>query len=153
MTVNTPRAMFERLAFACFLALLVASIGLLGPGLLFSLHAGEFRPALLGVAGLLIFFAIRPFGYKHLHFREWEDSLEPVECDGAFALNPAHDARARHFAALIEGLENLRQRAAAGEADVWEVQALRHRAALLLAADPALRARFASELAGHPELG
>lgn len=152
MTLNTPRAMFERLAFGCFLALLVASIGLAALGAIFGLHGGDARPAVFGVAGLLVVLAVRPFGYKHLHFREWEDSLEPVDRGHAFAFDPVFGERAHAFAELLTALEALQLRIAAGEGDVWAVQRLRHDALAMLAEEPALREVFAIEIAEHPEL-
>jgi hypothetical protein len=152
MTLNTPRAMLERLAFGCFLALLVVSIGLTGLGAIFGLHSGDARPAILGVAGLLLVLAVRRLGYKHLHFGEWGDSLEPVDGGNAFELDPVLGERAHAFAEMLAALEALQQRIAVGEGDVWAVQRLRHDASVMLAAEPALREVFAAELAGHPEL-
>ena len=152
MTLNTPRAMLERLAFGCFLALLVISTGLTCLGAIFGLHGGDARPAVFGVAGLLLVLAVRPLGYKHLHFREWEDSFEPADGGHAFELDPVLGERARAFAEMLANLEALQQRIAAGEGDVWDVQRLRHDAAAMLAAEPALREVFAAELAAHPEL-
>lgn len=152
MTLNTPRAMFERLAFGCFLALLVVSMGLTGLGTIFGLSGGDARPAAFGVAGLLLVLALRPLGYKHLHFRDWADSLEPLESGSAFELDPVLAKHAQAFAKTLAALEAVQQRIAAGEGDVWAVQRLRHEASAMLAAEPALREVFATELAGHPEL-
>jgi hypothetical protein len=152
VTFNTPRAMLERFAFACFLTLLAVSMGLTGLGVIFSLHEGDVRPAIFGVAGLLLALALRPLGYRHLHFRQWEDSFDLADAGSVFDLDPALSERAQAFAATLANLETLRQQIAAGDADVWAVQQLRHDAAAMLAADPALREVFAAELAAHPEL-
>lgn len=152
MTVNTPRAMLERLAFACFLALLIASLALTGVGVVSVLHGGDAKPALLGLAGLALVFAVRPLGYKHLHFGKWQDSFELVELAHSIDHNPELGERAQAFAATLAELEALQARVATGEADVWTVQRLRHDAAAMLAAEPALREVFAAELAAHPEL-
>jgi hypothetical protein len=152
MTANSPRAILERLAFACFLALLIASMGLAGVGFIFGLHGGDARPALFGIAGLLLTLAVRPLGYKHLHFRKWEDSFEPVDGCGAFGPDPLLGERAQAFAEALANLETLQQQIAAGEADVWAVQQARHDVAAMLGAEPALREVFAAELASHPEL-
>lgn len=151
MTANTPRAILERLALACFIALLIASMGLMGLGLVFGLPGGDARPAIFGVAGLLLALAVRPFGYKHLHFRKWADSFEPAG-GGIFDLDPGRGERAQAFAEALAQLEALQRQIAAGDADVWTVQRLRHEIAAMLAADPGLRELFESELAAHPEL-
>ena len=145
MTLNTPRAMLERLAFGARTARHLD--GLTGLGAIFAARRTR-APSL--VSGLL--HVPPPLGYKHLHFREWEDSFEPAEGANAFELDPVLGKRAQTFAEMLASLETLQQRIAAGEGDVWAVQRLRHDASAMLAAEPALREVFAAELAGHPEL-
>jgi hypothetical protein len=152
MTVNSTRAILERLAYACFVALFVTSLGLTGTGILASLHGGDLRLAIFGFAGLALSLALRPLGYRHLHFGKWEDSLEFVDGGRTFELDPLLSERVQAFAGMLDQLETLQQSIAAGDADVWEVQRLRHAAAAMLAAEPALREVFAAELAAHPEL-
>jgi hypothetical protein len=153
MTINSPRAMLERLAFGFYLALIVGSCGLTGLGLIFGLVHGEVRPVCLGVAGLLLFAVIRPIGYRHLHFRDWEESFEPADGGNVLALSPEQQARGRELDELLRELDALERKRAAGEPDVWAVNQARRAAAGLLAADPALREVFAAELADRPELG
>lgn len=146
MTANSPRAMLERLAFAAFLALLIGSVGLLSVGLLFGVAGGDYRAAAFGLGGLLLFF-LRPLGYKHLHFRECEESIELAELR-ASTLSPAQEGRALALAEALNALADLQERGA----DIWAVQQMRHKASAMLADEPALREVFARELADHPEL-
>ena len=148
MTINKPRAILERLAFLCFLALFIGSCGLAGLGVIFGMH-GELRPVCLGAAGLMLFVALRPLGYKHLHFREWEDSFEPSDAQNAAAFDGDADRRAQELCELFVELARLKTQLATGGGDVWSVQAVRHQAAALVAHDPSLREAFAEELSEH----
>jgi hypothetical protein len=143
--------MFERLAFAFHLALLVAACGLTGLGLIFAVFMEEVRPLCVGLAGGALSRILHQHGYKVWNFRRWEESLEPSDRGQVLVLDPARAERANELARVLQALARIE----AGETprDVWEVQALRHRAGVLLQRDPALREDFAGELANYPEIG
>jgi hypothetical protein len=143
--------MLERLAFACHLALLVAACGLIGLGLIFAVFMDEVRPLCVGLAGSALSRILHQHGYRVWNFRRWEESFEPSDGRQSLVLDPARADRAHELARLLHELGALRENG--GRPDVWEVQALRQRAAVLLNDDPVLREDFAGELAKHPEIG
>lgn len=143
--------MFERLAFACHLALLVGACGLTGLGLIFAVFMDEVRPLCMGLAGGALSRILHQHGYRVWNFRRWEESLEASDGGQPFSLDPAQAQRASELSHVLRELAAIKENE--GSRDVWAVQELRHRAGVLLKSDPALREDFASELAKHPELG
>ena len=147
MELNTARGMLERLGFLFSLIRAGASGGRGGGGSIFALLLHEPRPLLYGLAGGLVLAVLRPYGYRHWHFRECEDSLEPVNPGPVMGLNEAALER------LLQALAALDAPDASGKRDVWTVQALRQQVNSLLARHPALRETCAESLSKHPDLG
>lgn len=153
MELNTARGMLERLGFLFYLILAVASCGLVGVGSIFALLLHEPRPLLYGLAGGLILAVLRQYGYRHWHFRECGDSLEPVSSGPVIGLDEAALEGAEELERLLNALAALDAPDASGKRDVWAVQALRQQVNSLLARDPALRETCAEALSKHPDLG
>lgn len=152
MPLNTARSMVERIGFLCYLLLFVGSCGVVGLGLIYLLHR-EPRPLLGGLAGLLIVTVVRDHGYRHWHFRQWEESCEPVDTTPAVILDETRLERVQELERVLQELGNLNSTDAAEGRDIWIVQDLRHRANALLARDPTLREACAESLVKHPDVG
>jgi hypothetical protein len=143
------RPVLERLAFAVYLFTFVGACGLIGLGLIFALMLEEVRPLCVGLAGGAFARLLQQHGYRVWHFARWEDSFEPSDAQADFGRDPVRSARLRELESVLRELED----GTTGDREVWEVQALRHRANALLAREPELRDVCASQLARHPELG
>ncbi len=153
MPLNGARSVLERIGFLCYLTLLVGSCGLVGLGLIFALLLHEPRPVLFGLAGVLVMALLRDYGYRHWHFRDWEDSFVPSDGAQVMVLDATGQDRAEELERLLRELTDLDQPDLTGNRDVWTVQELRHQANTLLAQDPELREICADALARHPEVG
>ncbi|MGB8170280.1 MAG: hypothetical protein WCF18_22450 [Chthoniobacteraceae bacterium] len=152
MPLNRARGVLERVAFLCYLALLIGSCGLVGLGLIFALHLREPRPVLYGLAGVIVVAVLREHGYRHWHFRDWEESFEPVDAGGV-VLDAAGLERVEEFERLLRELTAIEEGDAAQQRDIWAVQELRSQAKALLAQDPSLRETCAAALGRHPDVG
>lgn len=153
MPLNGARSVLERIGFLCYLTLVVGSSGLVGLGLIFALLLHEPRPVLFGLAGVLVMALLREHGYRHWHFRDWEESFAPSDRTQVMVLDATGQDRAEELEHLLRELTDLDQTRAGEKRDVWTVQELRHQANALLAQDPALREICADSLARHPEVG
>lgn len=153
MPLNAARSVLERIGFLCYLTLLVGSCGLVGLGLIFALLLHEPRPVLFGLAGVLVMAPLREYGYRHWHFRDWEESFTPSDRTQVMVLDATGQDRAEELERLLQKLTDLDQTRAGEKRDVWTVQELRHQANALLAQNPELREICADALARHPEVG
>lgn len=142
--------MFERLAFACHLTLLVGACGLTGLGLIFAVFMDEVRPLCVGLAGGALSRILHQHGYRAWNFRRWEESFEPSDGGQTLVLEPERAERAKELSRLLVELATIDE-SKTGR-DVWAVQELRQQAGALLKRDPALREDLADELAKHPEI-
>jgi hypothetical protein len=148
--MNTPRAMLERLAFVCWLALTSVSVGLLGMSPWLGREGvGLFLAA---AGGAILAWVLDDYGRRHLHFAECTAAFDFVEVPDIFNGGVPHLQRAENLRRLFDAWDDLAERRLRGEGDVWQVQSLRHEAEALLEADPQLRAEFEQELTRHPEL-
>lgn len=150
MTLHGPRAAFERFAYLCFLTLVIGSLAQTWLGLLNGFHSGDLWPALGGVGAMAFAALVRQYGYRHLHFRECEESFELAETH--LEEDSEHASRRRALHALLQELTLLERRRDTGEVDIWVIQEVRDRATMLLEHDPALGKDLAFELESHPEV-
>ena len=145
------RAIFERMAFVCYLGIVLGACGLVGLGLIFAVLLGEARPLCVGLAGGALARLLHEHGYRVWHFRKWEESFQPSDHGQAFMMDPVRAERVREMERLLGQLAALEENR--GQRDLWAVQDLRHRATALLVRDPVLRKEFAAELTRYPEIG
>lgn len=142
MTSSTTRPMLERLAYVCYLVLLISSIGVAWVGGMIGFETGNYTAMGLAIGGLAASRWLHVHGHAHWHFRECENSLQ-VAGGPELILRQEHEEQ---LAAEIEGLFTQLDR----EDDVWERGELRRAIAGRLASAPTLRDDFADQLAAHP---
>jgi hypothetical protein len=151
--LNPARTMLERLAYLGWLGLTASSIGVLGvtpwqhwpyPGL-FMLSGG--------LGGFILSRILNSVGRAWLHFAERAEEFDHAGANGFLPGTPEHEARANTLRQLFHQWEALDALRARGEADIWQVQAVRRQAESLLRADPQLRSEFMYEVSRRPELG
>ncbi len=149
--IRDLRPILERTAFVIYLGIFVVSCGLIGLGMIFAFLLHEVRPLCVGLAGGALARILQQHGYRVWNFARWEDTFEPSDAAAEFGEDAGCSAFAEKFERVLRDLEASEGGGASRE--VWAVQALRNQAKELLTAEPALRDRFASRLAHHPELG
>jgi hypothetical protein len=137
------RLILERLAYACYLVLLVGSIGFTWVGALTGLESGDYTAICLPLGGLALTRWLHLHGHAHWHFDDCREALDRLGAVGA--------ARSEHEEALAVEIAALLARLGAEE-DVWVRGRLRREIAAKLTAAPALRENFAQALAAHPGL-
>jgi hypothetical protein len=142
--LHPVRSILERLAYVCYLAVLVSSIGVTWLGWVVGVETGNYTAMCLALAGLGLSRWLHVQGYAHWHFQECEDSFDVQGEPGVMPQSEPEAIRAKEMAALLARMET--------EPDVWERGALRREIATRLAAAPALREEFAETLAAHPDL-
>jgi hypothetical protein len=144
MTSRSTRPILERLAYVCYLMLLVSSIGITWLGGLIGIETGNYTAMCVALGGLAVTRWLHVHGHAHWHFRECEDSFDVQGAPGVIPRPEREEMLAEEIAALFERME--------AEDDVWTRGDLRREIAAKLAAAPELREEFAEELAAHPEL-
>lgn len=144
MTNSTTRPILERLAYVCYLALLVSSIGITWLGWMVGVETGDYRAMCIALGGLALSRWLHVHGYAHWHFRECEDSFEVAGAPGIMPRSEHEERLAAEIEALFARLE--------AEEDVWTRGELRREIADRLSTAPGLREEFAENLAAHPEL-
>jgi hypothetical protein len=143
MTFPFLRLILERLAYACYLVLLVGSIGFIWVGALIGLETGDYTAMCLPLGGLAFTRWLHLHGHAHWHFDDCREALDRLGAVGA-EHSEREEALAAEIAALLARLET--------EENVWVRGTLRREIAAKLAAAPALREEFAETLASHPGL-
>ena len=144
MTSSSTRPILERLAYVCYLALLVGSIGITWLGWMIGFETGNYTAMCIAMIGLVVSRWLHVHGYAHWHFQECEDSFDVPGEPGLMPRPEGEEKLATELAALFARME--------AEEDVWERGELRRQIATKLAAAPSLRDDFAEALAEHPEL-
>ena len=134
----------ERLAYACYMALLISSIPGAWLGLLIGFQSGDFRGAILAVVGLGLSRCLHVVGHARWHFRECDESLTFASHPGASPGAGMGSEAADEVAELIEKFE--------AEPDIWERADLRRKITARLSARPQLRETFRDSLSSHPDL-
>ena len=144
MTTSSARPILERLAYVCYLMLLVSSIGITWLGWMVGFETGDYTAMCIALGGLALSRWLHVHGYAHWHFRECEDSFEVTGTPGLMPETEQEESLAAQVADLFERLER--------EEDVWARGELRREIIAKLATSPALRDDFAESLAAHPEI-
>jgi hypothetical protein len=137
------RLILERLAYACYLVLLVGSIGFTWVGALTGLETGDYTAMCLPLGGLALTRWLHLHGHAHWHFNDSREALDRLGAVGA-ARSEHEEALAAEIAALLARL--------ATEEDVWVRGTLRREIATKLATAPGLRSVFSETLDRHPEI-
>jgi hypothetical protein len=141
---SKARPILERLAYACYLVVLVFSIGVTVLGWIVGLETGNYSAMCLALGGLAVSRWLHVQGHAHWHFQECEDSFDVPGAPGLMPRPDHEEARAEEMTALLTRLE--------AETDVWARGELRREIIARLDASPTLREEFAVELAAHPDL-
>ena len=137
------RLILERVAYACYLALLVGSIGFIWVGALTGLESGDYTAVWLPLGGLALTRWLHLHGHAHWHFDACREALDRLGFIGA-ARSEREELLSEEIAGLFTRLE--------AEDDVWKRGELRRAISARLASAPVLRNDFAEALAAHPEL-
>lgn len=137
------RLILERLAYACYLMLLVGSIGFIWVGALTGLESGDYTAVCLPLGGLALTRWLHLHGHAHWHFDACREALDRLGFIGA-ARSEREELLSEEIAGLFTRLE--------AEDDVWKRGELRKAISAKLALAPVLRNDFAEALAAHPEV-
>jgi hypothetical protein len=144
MIHSTVRPILERLAYACYMMLLVCSIGITWLGFVIGFETGDYTAMGVALGGLALSRWLHVHGHAHWHFQKWEDSLDVVGDPGVIPRSEPEEMLVSELATLFERME--------AEDDVWVRSELRREIAAKLMAAPRLREDFSDELARHPEI-
>lgn len=140
MSLRRIRPILERLAYGCYLMLLVSSIGITWLGWLMGIDTGDYTAMRVAMCGMVVTTWLHIHGHAHWHFRECKESL-----DRFGAPRSAHEEHmAGEISTLFERLE--------AEPNVWVRGEIRRQIERKLTVAPTLREHFAEALTRHPEL-
>jgi len=153
MPPSQLRPVLERLAYVVWAGTTAVSIGVTMLSPWFPWPEQGLPIALCGFGGVILSRLLHQVGHQHLHFAEHEDVFEVLASPGDDPSDLSHEERADNLRRLLHEWDDLDARRERGEADVWQVHALRRETQTLLRADPRLRSEFDREIARHPGLG
>jgi hypothetical protein len=143
MTFPSLRSILERLAYTCYLVLLIGSIGFTWVGGLIGIETGNYTAMCLPLGGLAFTRWLHLHGHAHWHFDECQASLDRFGSTGP-TRSGREELLSTEIAALFARLE--------AEDDVWTRGELRRAITAKLTLAPILREDFADALAAHPEV-
>src|SRR3954471_18519648 len=76
MITSTTRPILERLAYVCYLVVLVSSIGITWLGWVIGIETGNYTAMCVAMGGLGVSRWLHVQGHAHWHFRQCEDSFD-----------------------------------------------------------------------------